>query len=138
MRFKYPASTSFSLALFLTFSSWGCGGRTDVDTSDLSPKSGVRIVRGTPEVKVTTVEGDVEAMRIAGINRIFVIRKPDGSVFDNEDRAFLRANIPLEVNRISSSEGGKAFVVGSTFIMPEKNVSEWKTRFKVIDKSVKK
>jgi len=83
------------------------------------------------------VEDEVSGMRVAGINRIYVLRRIDGAVFDGEDKAFLRSNMPLEINRRVSSDDEKAFVIGSTFIIPSENINAWKSRFKVQDMSEK-
>jgi hypothetical protein len=124
-----------ALVIFTSLVATGCGSKAGSGIADDSETSGIRMVNRTPEVKVSSVEEDIAAMRDAGIGNIFVIRKSDRSVFNAEDKDFLRTNIPLEVNRILSSDEGKAFIVGSTFRIPDENIEAWKRRFVVQEKT---
>jgi hypothetical protein len=131
-----PEVFSVSLLIFILLTAGGCGYLSENENT--SDASGLRKGDRTPDVKVWTIEEDIAAMRSAGIGNIFVIRKSDDSVFNSEDKDFLRANMPLEINRVLSSDAGKAFIVGSTYIIPTDNISAWKTRFKVQEMSEKK
>jgi hypothetical protein len=83
------------------------------------------------EPQRTDLEGEVRDMETAGLENVFVVRRKDGGLFDDDDRKFLRENMPNEVNRRVAAEGGRAFVLGSAFIIPEKTVAKWRTRFNV-------
>ena len=65
-----------------------------------------------------TVEQDVEAMRIADFNFIYVFRRKDGAVLDAKDKALAAGIMPPEVNRRKISDSGKALVLGSNFRLP--------------------
>lgn len=65
-----------------------------------------------------TVEQDVETMRVADFNFIYVFRRKDGAVLDARDKALAAAITPPEVNRRKISDGGKAIVLGSNFRLP--------------------
>jgi len=137
MRTLAPQSLrlQWSLLILTLLVSAGCGSESGSGTADDSERSGIRLINRTPEVKVSSVEEDISAMRDAGIGNIFVIRKSDRSVFNAEEREFLRTNIPLEVNRVLSSDEGKVFIVGSTFRVPDENIKALKRRFVIEDKT---
>ena len=105
---------------------------------DGAEDNGSTPMMSTPEPKITSLEEDIAEMRAAGIDNIFTIRRKDGGAFDGEDRRFLRANIPVEVNRVVSSDNGRAFIVGSTFIIPQEKVDAWKSRFEIRNRTQKK
>ncbi|HEX6125821.1 MAG TPA: hypothetical protein VFZ23_10665 [Pyrinomonadaceae bacterium] len=76
-----------------------------------------------------TFEQDLEAMRTADFNFIYVFRRKDGGVLDADDRAFIGRNTPAEMNRRTLSDGGKAVMIGSNFRLPDDNLSVFKERF---------
>lgn len=114
----------------------GCTSK-DSGNADSAEDTNPTPMMSTPEPKITSLEEDIAEMRTAGIDNIFTIKKKDGSAFDGEDRQFLRANIPVEVNRVISSDDGRTFVVGSTFIIPQENVDAWKSRFEIQNRTEK-
>ena len=63
-------------------------------------------------------EADVEAMRTADFQYIFVFRRKDGAELDNEDKKFINSQKPLEVNRVRLSDNGRAVIFGSNFRLP--------------------
>lgn len=81
----------------------------------------------TPETVL--VETDIAAMQTADFNFIYVFRRKDGVVLDAEDRAFMNANIPYEINRKKLSDAGRALVIGSNFRIPAENFTALKERF---------
>jgi len=75
------------------------------------------------------VESDVAAMRTADFNFVFVFKRKDGAVLDADDKAFMNANTPYEINRKKLSDGGRALVVGSNFRYPPENFKAMRDRF---------
>lgn len=87
------------------------------------------------EEKQSSFERDLETMRTANFEYIFVFRRKDGGAFDDEDRKYLRANRPPEANRFVSSDDGKAFIAGSKFKFPTESLEALQVRFNVEDYS---
>lgn len=87
----------------------------------------------TPEV--ANVEADINAMRTADFNFIFVFRRKDGATLDAADRSFMNANIPYEINRKKLSDAGRSLVIGSNFRFPPENFTAMKERFAFEDYS---
>jgi hypothetical protein len=83
--------------------------------------------QSTPEI--VTAEAVVEAMRTADFNFIYVFRRKDGGVLDSDDRSFMNANTPYEINRKKLADGDRALVVGSNFRFPAENFKVMKERF---------
>ena len=87
------------------------------------------------ENKQSAFESDLQTMRTANFEYIFVFRRKDGAAFDAEDRKFLRANAPAETNRFVSTDDGKAFIAGSKYKFPPQNLEILRSRFNVEDYS---
>lgn len=115
-----------TLAFVAFFVLTACGSKQTEVAQPPTP-----ITAATPEPSSTTLEIDIEDMKTAGLDYIFVIRRKDGEVFDSEDRQYLRDSMPMEINRRVSADGGKAFVLGSAFIVPKDTVTKWRARFSV-------
>jgi hypothetical protein len=89
----------------------------------------------TPENKQTEFESDLQTMKTADFEYIFVFRRKDGGAFDGEDRKYLRANSPTEINRFISTDDGKAFIAGSKYKFPPENLETLRLRFNIEDYS---
>ena len=72
---------------------------------------------------------DLESMRTADFNFIYVFRRKDGGVLDSDDRSFMNANTPYEINRKKLADSGRALIVGSNFRFPAENFKVMKERF---------
>jgi hypothetical protein len=68
-------------------------------------------------------------MRTADFNFIYVFRRKDGGVLDSEDRGFMNANTPYEINRRKLADGDRALIIGSNFRFPAANFKLMKERF---------
>lgn len=79
--------------------------------------------------------GDLQTMRTANFEYIFVFRRKDGGAFDSEDRKYLRANAPSATNRFVSSDDGKAFIAGSRYKFSPESLEALRLRFNVEDYS---
>lgn len=76
---------------------------------------------GNIESVRSTFESDLEAMRTAGFQYIFVLRRKDGGAIDAGDRDVIRATT-AQVNRRVSSDDGRAFIIGSNFQIAAENI----------------
>lgn len=81
------------------------------------------------------LESDLEAMRNADFTFILVFRRRDGAAMDAEDKAFINANTPPEVNRRTLSDGGKAVIIGSNFPFLSGTIENLTGRFLMEDHS---
>lgn len=129
--------TSLMLIAFLAMGSFSsCSKQETEKKSDWSIRKESK-TSSTPRPS-STIEEDISGMKVAGIDNIFVLRRNDGGAFDPQDKDFLRASVPAEINRVVSSDDGKAFIIGSTYIIPDENIATWKSRFKVQNASDRK
>lgn len=73
-------------------------------------------------------------MRTADLQYVFVFRRKDGGVFDNEDKKILRTQLPFN-NRVVLADEDKAVIVGSNYKFPPENLDGLRTRFMIEDHS---
>ncbi|MCA1623405.1 MAG: hypothetical protein LC778_06305 [Acidobacteria bacterium] len=92
----------------------------------------------TVENEIPPFERDLQTMRTANFDFIYVFRRNDGGAFDTEDRKYLRANAPRETNRFISTDDGKAFIAGSSYKFTAENLETLGKRFNIEDYSAKK
>ena len=90
------------------------------------------------EEKQSSFESDLQTMRTANFEYVFVFRRKDGGEFDSDDRKYLRTYSPAETNRFVSTDGGKAFIAGSKYKFPPENLETLRLRFNVEDFSAVK
>jgi hypothetical protein len=74
-------------------------------------------------------------MKTADFNFIYIFRRSDGGPLDPEDRSYLSATIPSEMNRRKISDEGRAVIIGSNFRIPPDILSVLKERFAFEDHS---
>lgn len=86
----------------------------------------------------SSFETDLETMKTANFEFIFVIRRKDRGEFDSEDRKYLINNKPAQINRFILTDEGRAFIAGSKYRFPEENLNNIKARFNVEDLSAVK
>ncbi|HEX8287203.1 MAG TPA: hypothetical protein VF556_04370 [Pyrinomonadaceae bacterium] len=84
-----------------------------------------------PERVVNSYERDLETMRTADFDTIFVIRRKDGAALDADDKRFIKMSSPPETNRFIVTDGEKAVIAGSKFKFPEENLKILQERFAV-------
>ncbi len=89
----------------------------------------------TIENKVDVFQSDLQTMRTAGFDHIFVFRRKDGGVFDAEDKTYLKDNSPAVTNRFILSDDDEAVIAGSGFEFPAENLETLRQRFNVEDYS---
>ncbi len=87
----------------------------------------------TVESRKTSFEQDLRDMQTAKFDYIYAFRRKDGGVFDKDDKKYLRDNTPLETNRWTSTDEGKAYIAGSGFGFSPENLDALQKRFIVED-----
>jgi len=92
-------------------------------------------IQSSGTVQPAKIEDDIAAMQTADFNFVYVFRRTDGGEIDADDRAFMNANIPYEINRKKISDGGRALVIGSNFRLPAENFKALRERFAFEDYS---
>ncbi|HEY0657684.1 MAG TPA: hypothetical protein VGD05_04380 [Pyrinomonadaceae bacterium] len=80
---------------------------------------------------INSFERDLETMRTADFDFIFVLRRKDGGKLDGEDRTYIKANSPAETNRFIVSDEEKAVIAGSKFKFAPENLKALQERFAV-------
>ena len=86
------------------------------------------------EPSESSYERDIEAMRTADFDYIFVLRRKDGAKMDADDRAVVRA-VTEEANRRSLSDDGKAVIVGANYPIVADKMKTLGDRFAIEDLS---
>ena len=114
--------------IFFSLINFACGNRS-------FEKANVAESPVAPEEKQSNLAGDLQTMKTANFDYIFVFRRKDGGAFDGEDKKYLRDNAPAETNRFIATDNGKAFIAGSNFKFPPQNLDVLRTRFNVEDYS---
>ena len=74
---------------------------------------------------------DLEAMRTADFDFIYVFRRKDGGVLTGADKKYLKANSPASTNRFVLSDADKAVVAGSKFKFSAENIAALESYFNV-------
>lgn len=111
-------------ALLLSCVLWpGCSANPTIlkSGSKEQPSNAVR--------PVDVFESDLETMRTANFDYIFVIRRKDGGKLDAEDKKFIRTNSPTVANRIILSDDDKALIAGSNYPFPPEKLKPLQERF---------
>ena len=114
--------------IFFSLMNFACDNRS-------FEKANVSEPLAAPEEKQSNFASDLQAMKTANFDYIFIFRRRDGGAFDAEDKKYLRANAPVETNRFVSTDNGKAFIAGSKFKFPPQNLEILRMRFNVEDYS---
>lgn len=85
------------------------------------------------EEKLTSLEREIRDAESFLI--ILVFKRKDGGVFTGDDKKYLSANKPANINRAILTDDEKAVVVGSNFLFPPENLEALRKRFVVEDHS---
>ncbi len=118
-------ATGISLFLLaITFAS-ACGANEGILKSGKETPAPSNI-----ESEKTPIAKDIEAMQTAGFSFIFVLRRKDGGTIDAEDRGVIKLNT-ADANRRVAADDNKAFIIGSNFQIPPKNLATLYDRFAV-------
>ena len=74
-------------------------------------------------------------MKNADFNFIFVFRRKDGTVLDEDDKNYINAVTPGETNRRRLSDEGRAVIMGSNCRFPPEAMKARTDRFTLEDHS---
>lgn len=88
----------------------------------------------TAEDRQASFQNELEKMKTANLQYVFVFRRKDGGAFDGEDKKFLRGNLPFN-NRVVLADEDKAVIVGSNYKFPPENLDALRLHFNVEDYS---
>lgn len=105
------------------------------------PAPSMMVNRSTPlppsenREKLTSLEREIRDAENGGFKVILVFKRKDGGVFDSDDKKYLSANKPADINRSILTDDKKAVVVGSNFLFPPENMKALQKRFVVEDHS---
>jgi hypothetical protein len=112
-------------ALLLFCVLWpGCSANSTILNSGSKEPGAANAVR-----PVNVFESDLESMRTANFDFIFVLRRKDGGKLDAEDKKFVRSNSPAVANRIILSDDDKALIAGSNYPFPPEKLKPLQERF---------
>jgi hypothetical protein len=87
------------------------------------------------EKPVSSIDRDIEAMRNADFDFIFVFRRKDDGAMDTEDKRFFNSFTPLETNRRRVSDNGKAVIIGTNYRWDPALFKKFTERFNLEDYS---
>ena len=79
---------------------------------------------------MTAFEEDMDAMRTAGFAFIYVLRRKDGGKIDAEDRSVIKLRT-VDTKRRVATDDDRAFIIGSDYQLPPKNLTALYDRFAV-------
>lgn len=78
---------------------------------------------------MTEFEREIKAMKTAKFEYIFVFRRKDGGVLNDEDKQFIREKAHYATNRFSLSKDGTTVFAGSNFKFDDDSLNDLKERF---------
>ena len=125
MRIKLLAVT----AVLLLISACGPNERIMNSSRESEAESNAFNSQVNSRPKVLPFESDIQAMRDADFNFIYVFRRKDGGVFDAEDKRFVAERTPPEINRRRVGDEGKWIILGSNYRVAPDSLNEMKERF---------
>lgn len=85
------------------------------------------------EPATRSFERDLETMRTANFDFIYVFRRKDGAPLDGDDKKYVKLNSPIETNRFILSDEEKAVIAGSKYKFAEQNLMALRDRFNIED-----
>jgi hypothetical protein len=123
------AITLMTLALAVAA---GCGPNPRImNSAEPTPEEPINI-----GPRLSPFEADVQAMRNADYEFIYVVRRKDGGKLDAEDRAFINETTPPQTNRRTLSDEGRAAIFGTNFKFPDEAIEKLGGRFDLEDLSM--
>ncbi len=126
MKMKKIKKYTLVCSILFSLTSFACNYQPLKENSAAAPSPIV-------EDKQAQFQSDLQTMKTANFEYIFVFRRKDGGEFDGEDRKYLRTNAPAETNRFVAADDGKAFIAGSKYKFPPENLEVLRMRFNIED-----
>ncbi len=133
---NYKSGIAFAILVMLSVFASACLRQTPPENANgqatpANEKSAA--ITPTPEEDITKFERELRAMRVAGFDYIFALKRKDGQAFTSEDRQFVRENKHYAANRFTFIEEEKILFVGSNYEFSEDNINALKERFEFQD-----
>lgn len=113
-----------SFFLFVVLLATGCGA------NDSILKSGKDTPQANAGSEKTPFARELDAVRTADFSFIYVLRRKDGGKIGAEDRSVIKLNTDGIPRRVAADDD-KAFILGSNFQLPPKNMMALYDRFAV-------
>lgn len=101
------------------------------NASILNSRSDAPPVSSNSTPAKSSLESDLESLRTADFDFIYVFRRKDGAVLTAEDKKFVKDNSPRETNRFLLSDEEKAVAAGSKYPFMPENIKALSERFVV-------
>ena len=120
------------LVLFAVFS-LACFNHAELENTKVAEQPKKKEVLPQPPENLSDFERELQSMRVADFDYIFVLKRKDGNKFTSEDKAFVRENKHYAANRFSLIEDDKSLFVGSNYEFTEENLMALKERFEFQD-----
>jgi len=111
----------------------GCGPNESILKSNSSTPAPAGSASGPPRSN-DPLEKEIEAMKTADFNFIYVLSRRDGAIFTSDDKAFIRKTTQ-NVNRRTLSDDEKAVIIGSNTKMPSELLDAIRGRLELKDYS---
>lgn len=96
-----------------------CGANQRILESANETANAARTPAITIPPKLSSFEEDLQAMRNADFNFIYVLRRKDGAALDRDDKRFVAGVTPTEINRRRVADNSEWIILGSNFRLPE-------------------
>ncbi len=107
---------------------------TACGANDSILKSGKDSPSTNSNAAVSEFDADLAAVKNADFRWVYVLRRKDGGVIDAEDKKVIKGNT-AEANRRVSSDGDKAFIIGTNTQVPPEKLAALFQHFAVEDDS---
>ena len=114
----------FAFALSIAFLNFGC------ESPSLKANQAAANAASV-ENKLSDFEQELQTLRNANYEYVFVFRRKDGGVLDSEDKRYLKANSPAATNRFILTDENKAVMAGSSYKFEPENLEKLQERFAV-------
>lgn len=124
---KYLTLSVALVAVGVLLSATGCAsnsGRTDGDLPEVPAP-----------VQLSEFERDLLSIKTADLTYIYVLRRKDKKPFESSDKSYLRESTPNFINRLLVTDGEKAVIFGSNFVLPQEDLDRLEERFNIEDLS---
>lgn len=122
---------ALTIAFALAFLNFGCEPAS-LKKQNPSANSAANAV-SSKESDAATFVNDLQTMRNADFDFVYVFRRKDGGTLDGEDKKYLRANSPAATNRFILTDQNRAAIAGSSFKFEPGNLDSLRARFAVED-----
>jgi len=120
----------FTIALFAFCSASGCSPNESI----LKSKKETPTTLPAAPIPADSFEKDLAAMNEVDFTWVYVLRRKDGGKMDAADKAFIGTNTS-DANRRVLSDGDKAVIVGTNYIISDASLKALKDRFDFKDLS---